>query len=324
MTYNQFFFLFSRFATQQQLGAIDFLFFLRTVQLFVTFLNLIADVYAFSIGVDQTHVETSWNQLVFSQIYSNFWSKRYFFFMDQVLQTGSKKILELSDLGCVPDEDRTKEISLQLEVNFNRFQKNTFSIKGCFSKLINCCSIIFQSRKSGKSSYNYKSLQSKASANDKDTLLGGGENDDDDDDKEDDHTNDTDNENNNKKEDAHTNNETSHAFKMNRSLWKAMIHNQRHYFRLSGVAKVCADISGYISPLCLKGIIAYVYSVQNGITQSSPPGQLSMSEFFSNGFVLAGIMFTSTLFQSMCNSTHIFYVIRAAVRTRASLQVGES
>ena len=111
------------------------------------------------------------------------------------------------------------------------------------------------------------------------------------------------------------------------SLWRAYFLVYRALFIKGALCRLCGDLLSLIGPLCLKQIVKYVETTlkSDGYGDVKPVSKtdvyFSVSEFFSNGFVLSVVIFLDDIIVSSFIQYHFYIITRLCMNLRASLQV---
>ena len=110
------------------------------------------------------------------------------------------------------------------------------------------------------------------------------------------------------------------------SLWRAYFITYRRVILTAATCRLCGDLLSFIGPLCLKQIVAYVEDTlksNGGETkpQTEDEVHMSVSDFFSNGFVLSVVILLGNIFSSTLMQSYFHHAIRFSMKLRASLQV---
>ena len=111
------------------------------------------------------------------------------------------------------------------------------------------------------------------------------------------------------------------------SLWRTYFNGYRFLLIKAAMCRLCGDLLSFIGPLSLKQIVKYVEvalkSDQNGEVkpESEMDVFLSVSDFFSNGFVLAVAILLGNIGMSSFLQYYFYISFRLCLKLRASLQV---
>ncbi|XP_004365809.1 multidrug resistance-associated protein 13 [Capsaspora owczarzaki ATCC 30864] len=125
-----------------------------------------------------------------------------------------------------------------------------------------------------------------------------------------------------------------------RSIFRVVMLTMRRDMLEASVWMLLSSCFMFLNPTCLRGILAYVVEIQrsdsdssssnsnntslplNGsVTAAMPPhevGHVSWNVFFSNGYVLAFVMFFGAVVQTMSVHSHNHMAVRAAIRLRSA------
>uniref|UniRef100_A0A8D9AUF0 ATP-binding cassette sub-family C member 8 n=7 Tax=Cacopsylla melanoneura TaxID=428564 RepID=A0A8D9AUF0_9HEMI len=102
------------------------------------------------------------------------------------------------------------------------------------------------------------------------------------------------------------------------SLWRCYLEGYWGSFVLGGILKLCGDCVGVVAPVGISVVVQYV---QDPPVKYSRIDAVTVSEFLSNGYVMAVIVFISSIAQGSFSqaSTHILNV--EGIRLKTALQV---
>lgn len=110
------------------------------------------------------------------------------------------------------------------------------------------------------------------------------------------------------------------------SLWRTFLNCHRVLLIKAGLCRLCGDLLSFIGPLCLKQIVKYVETTLKSDgdevkRESETDVYLSVSDFFSNGFVLAVVILFGNIGMSSFIQYYFYICFRLSVKLKASLQV---
>ena len=113
------------------------------------------------------------------------------------------------------------------------------------------------------------------------------------------------------------------------SLWRSYFITYRGMILIAAACRLFGDLLSFIGPLCLKQIVAYVEDTLKSNEDETKPQtedevHMSISEFFSNGFVLSVVILLGNIFSSTLMQYYFYYAIRFSMNLRASLQVSKT
>lgn len=98
------------------------------------------------------------------------------------------------------------------------------------------------------------------------------------------------------------------------TLWSSLL--------IGGVFRLAADLSGFVAPLGIRTIVKYVKmgngTDPEGITHSQ---DLTLTELFANGYVMATTILISAIFQSTFSQCSTFLVNSEGIHMKVALQV---
>eukprot|EP00127_Corallochytrium_limacisporum_P006292 Clim_evm3s225 gene=Clim_evmTU3s225 len=110
----------------------------------------------------------------------------------------------------------------------------------------------------------------------------------------------------------------------NASLWVSMWQTSKKYMTVAGICKFIGDMLAFVGPLAINQIVQYAEELQsdNPITvdASAPAQDLSVEDFFGNGYVMACTLFIAASSQNLLYQQHHHLVIREGIRQREALQ----
>ena len=111
------------------------------------------------------------------------------------------------------------------------------------------------------------------------------------------------------------------------SLWRVYFNSYRFLLIKAALCRLCGDLLSFIGPLCLKQIVKYVeIALKSDRNEEVKPESemdvfLSVSDFFSNGFVLAVVILLGNIGMSSLMQYYFFISFQLTLKLRASLQV---
>ncbi|XP_072031297.1 ATP-binding cassette sub-family C member 8-like [Amphiura filiformis] len=100
-------------------------------------------------------------------------------------------------------------------------------------------------------------------------------------------------------------------------LWKHLYRICRRDIILAGFTRLGFDIAGYIGPLALNGIVTYAINYEE---KQAEAHYVTIEEFFSNGFVLVGVIFISSTLQSVLIQKHVYQCNIIGLHVRTAIQ----
>ncbi|XP_077862231.1 ATP-binding cassette sub-family C member 9-like [Saccoglossus kowalevskii] len=113
------------------------------------------------------------------------------------------------------------------------------------------------------------------------------------------------------------------------SLWRTYVKAYGRPVFISTVYKLISDTLGFIPPLAVGGVVAYSSRLyyNDDISEEYSTYYVTVSEYFSNGFVLLGVIFITTILKSMTlqyagnisvmESIHIRTALQSAIYDKA-------
>ncbi|XP_028395271.1 ATP-binding cassette sub-family C member 9-like [Dendronephthya gigantea] len=110
------------------------------------------------------------------------------------------------------------------------------------------------------------------------------------------------------------------------SIWLAFFLTYRKIILTAATCRLIGDLLSFIGPLCLKQIVAYVErTLKSNGEEVKPPNEdnlhMSISDFFSNGFVLSVVILVGNIASSTFIQYYFYNALRYSMNLRASLQV---
>ena len=90
-------------------------------------------------------------------------------------------------------------------------------------------------------------------------------------------------------------------------------------FALGGLFKLLGDCVGFVGPLGISVVISYVSVLRSPDYKSSE--NLTITEFFSNGYVMGTIVFIAALAQGTFSQSSTHLVNVEGIRLKEALQV---
>lgn len=110
------------------------------------------------------------------------------------------------------------------------------------------------------------------------------------------------------------------------SIWLAFFLTYRKIILISATCRLIGDLLSFIGPLCLKQIVTYVErTLKSNGEDAKPPNEdnvhMSISDFFSNGFVLSVVILLGNIASSTFIQYYFYSALRFSMNLRASLQV---
>ncbi|XP_071784244.1 ATP-binding cassette sub-family C member 9-like [Asterias amurensis] len=106
-----------------------------------------------------------------------------------------------------------------------------------------------------------------------------------------------------------------------------MIHLWRVCFRAywwevmtTGLLRLIAELVRLINPLAISGLVLYITENEVEKRQKQEPHYLTIQEFFSNGFVLVGLIFVNTITRSMCLTTYWHWMVLMSLHVFNAIQ----
>ncbi|XP_077866270.1 ATP-binding cassette sub-family C member 9-like [Saccoglossus kowalevskii] len=106
------------------------------------------------------------------------------------------------------------------------------------------------------------------------------------------------------------------------SMWRAYFGAYGRPMIISGILKLLGDLFILVGPVAIGGIVTYAAnyeSGEDGAHQVETP-YVTISEFFSNGFVLVAVMFLSTVYYSIYYQTHFYICTIESMHVRTAIQ----
>lgn len=110
-------------------------------------------------------------------------------------------------------------------------------------------------------------------------------------------------------------------------LWKCMFQTVWHSYVIGGIFRLLADCSGFVAPLGIKTIVQYASRNASLEMVNTPEEEvevamsLTVSDFLSNGYVMAVIILLSALLQSTFSQLSNFLVHSNGIHVKIALQV---
>ncbi|XP_070560016.1 ATP-binding cassette sub-family C member 9-like [Ptychodera flava] len=107
------------------------------------------------------------------------------------------------------------------------------------------------------------------------------------------------------------------------SIWRTFMTAYGKVMAWAGLLKFVGDSLGFISPVALGGVVSYATVQYYGSPDSSTEHEdpfVTITEFFTNGFVLVAVMFLASAARLATLQYHYFLVIRESVHARAAIQ----
>ena len=109
------------------------------------------------------------------------------------------------------------------------------------------------------------------------------------------------------------------------SLWRSFFVAFRGVILKTAASRLVGDVLSFIGPLSLKQIVTYVEQTSNGDKATKPLTEddvhMSISEFFSNGFVLSVVILFGNIASTTCINYYFYLALRFSMNIRACLQV---
>ncbi|XP_006825518.1 ATP-binding cassette sub-family C member 9-like [Saccoglossus kowalevskii] len=106
------------------------------------------------------------------------------------------------------------------------------------------------------------------------------------------------------------------------SLWRTYVKAYGRSVFISTVYKLISDTFGFIPPLAVGGVVAYSSRLyyNDDISEEYSTYYVTVSEYFSNGFVLLGVIFITTILKSMTLQYGGNISVMEGVHIRTALQ----
>ncbi|XP_038053890.1 ATP-binding cassette sub-family C member 9-like isoform X2 [Patiria miniata] len=103
-------------------------------------------------------------------------------------------------------------------------------------------------------------------------------------------------------------------------LWRVCMRAYWWDIVTTGGLRLVAEIARFINPLCISGIVLFITEKETEKRQKEEPHVLTVQEFFSNGFVLVGLMFIGTVIRSLCMATYRHWMVLLSQHAYSSIQ----
>ncbi|XP_071477089.1 ATP-binding cassette sub-family C member 9-like [Diadema antillarum] len=104
------------------------------------------------------------------------------------------------------------------------------------------------------------------------------------------------------------------------SLYRVLNRTLFPRMHIAGVLKFMADTSSFATPYLISGIIEWTARTTSSDQEIKDVKYISVGEFFSNGFVLVGLLFIQLAFQKLTTQMCFYLVINEAVHAQAAIQ----
>ncbi|XP_030855895.1 ATP-binding cassette sub-family C member 9 [Strongylocentrotus purpuratus] len=111
------------------------------------------------------------------------------------------------------------------------------------------------------------------------------------------------------------------------SLMKTIFRAHWRRVGAAGLLKLTADLLSYVGPCALGGITLYVTGTLKGdkhkgkMYLAEPQHHdVTIAEFFSNGFILVACVFATSIIQHICNQTYNYWVYVEGLHAKSAIQ----
>ncbi|XP_022081039.1 ATP-binding cassette sub-family C member 8-like isoform X2 [Acanthaster planci] len=103
-------------------------------------------------------------------------------------------------------------------------------------------------------------------------------------------------------------------------LWRVCMHAYWRDIVTTGGIRLVAELARFINPLCISGIVLFITENETKKRQMEEPHFLTVQEYFSNGFVLIGLMFIGTIIRSLCMATYWQWTVLLSQHAYSAVQ----